>query len=618
VRHRTRMAELKAKMQASKERREGKRRRQGNAETAGTAGEMKLDSGCPDHSNYIHRAAALAGSSEAPGMRLGRHVPLPPVGRGGHGCVVVSETDADRTAARPRSGAKTWTPEGRAAAANSCAPSSRESLPTAARRRRLQSRPDAPNYSPCQSRGFAPLPTPSNFGGRASVSSDLSWDLAPDILGARFGSPGRLYTSGGFPTHVLTGMPLEELRASPEPFLGCFEEQIEEDDHSLASAEMKKAQCQHRGTGSARSVAGASRAQSSARRRSGSELGRSTKATDATSQARSRRGSNADRHPDSYAKQSSIGYAADGPRVRGRQALGVAGLGAVPAGPASSNPHPPSNNSDGLKYGKSGARRARGGLPSPAAHQQRSGNSATTSGLGPLVQSSADTSLRRHSGIDTQLPPMAAAEGMQKAPAPPGSRRAPPTGNVACGSKPPSQEQRRHRASGLRERSVASPAAAARHTPALCDGLATAGSYCTSAGSSRKASALHAERNSSAAKDVHHRTRHRAPSGDERSGKAVEAGDGLRRRSRKATKRSLLPTVVPPTQPSIVKMDGAPVVRIKKAPRCGCCHRKLKFGAHYDCRCDMKFCGACRYPEVHSCTYDHKTEGAKNRLLCIG
>jgi hypothetical protein len=31
------------------------------------------------------------------------------------------------------------------------------------------------------------------------------------------------------------------------------------------------------------------------------------------------------------------------------------------------------------------------------------------------------------------------------------------------------------------------------------------------------------------------------------------------------------------------------------------------------CKCDNSFCGNCRYPEKHNCTYDHKLEG-KERL----
>ncbi|OAF66965.1 hypothetical protein A3Q56_05296 [Intoshia linei] len=46
-----------------------------------------------------------------------------------------------------------------------------------------------------------------------------------------------------------------------------------------------------------------------------------------------------------------------------------------------------------------------------------------------------------------------------------------------------------------------------------------------------------------------------------------------------------------------------------KLDRCSVCRRKLGFTVKYDCRCNLWFCAQHRYPEMHKCTYDYKTQG---------
>jgi hypothetical protein len=46
--------------------------------------------------------------------------------------------------------------------------------------------------------------------------------------------------------------------------------------------------------------------------------------------------------------------------------------------------------------------------------------------------------------------------------------------------------------------------------------------------------------------------------------------------------------------------------------KCGNCKGKLGI-VNYDCKCDTskRFCGKCRLPEIHNCTFDFKTESIK-------
>eukprot|EP00730_Choanoeca_flexa_P011143 TRINITY_DN2386_c0_g1_i1.p1 TRINITY_DN2386_c0_g1~~TRINITY_DN2386_c0_g1_i1.p1 ORF type:complete len:606 (+),score=85.02 TRINITY_DN2386_c0_g1_i1:160-1977(+) len=46
-----------------------------------------------------------------------------------------------------------------------------------------------------------------------------------------------------------------------------------------------------------------------------------------------------------------------------------------------------------------------------------------------------------------------------------------------------------------------------------------------------------------------------------------------------------------------------------RKPRCHGCRRKLKLVSTYNCRCGQVFCGTCRNPEAHQCSYDYKTTG---------
>lgn len=52
-----------------------------------------------------------------------------------------------------------------------------------------------------------------------------------------------------------------------------------------------------------------------------------------------------------------------------------------------------------------------------------------------------------------------------------------------------------------------------------------------------------------------------------------------------------------------------------KKPRCHCCSKKLKLCATYACKCQGVFCGQCRIPEAHQCSFDFKTEGTTSHVL---
>ena len=47
-----------------------------------------------------------------------------------------------------------------------------------------------------------------------------------------------------------------------------------------------------------------------------------------------------------------------------------------------------------------------------------------------------------------------------------------------------------------------------------------------------------------------------------------------------------------------------------KKNRCFSCNKKVGYTG-MKCRCEYIFCGNCRYPEQHSCTFDFKTYGKK-------
>ncbi|EDO38424.1 predicted protein, partial [Nematostella vectensis] len=53
------------------------------------------------------------------------------------------------------------------------------------------------------------------------------------------------------------------------------------------------------------------------------------------------------------------------------------------------------------------------------------------------------------------------------------------------------------------------------------------------------------------------------------------------------------------------------LVPTKKKTRCFSCGKKTGLATTYQCRCGNSFCATHRYAEVHSCTYDYKSEGRK-------
>jgi len=49
----------------------------------------------------------------------------------------------------------------------------------------------------------------------------------------------------------------------------------------------------------------------------------------------------------------------------------------------------------------------------------------------------------------------------------------------------------------------------------------------------------------------------------------------------------------------------------KNKKRCFQCNKKVGFTGTA-CKCEFIFCGSCRYPEVHNCTFDFKTHDRAN------
>jgi hypothetical protein len=43
--------------------------------------------------------------------------------------------------------------------------------------------------------------------------------------------------------------------------------------------------------------------------------------------------------------------------------------------------------------------------------------------------------------------------------------------------------------------------------------------------------------------------------------------------------------------------------------KCFTCFKKITIVNTMTCKCDHSFCFGCRLPEVHNCTYDHKSDG---------
>jgi len=44
--------------------------------------------------------------------------------------------------------------------------------------------------------------------------------------------------------------------------------------------------------------------------------------------------------------------------------------------------------------------------------------------------------------------------------------------------------------------------------------------------------------------------------------------------------------------------------------KCWNCKKKMGIIV-FKCKCEKVFCAKCRYPEVHKCDYDYKSEGRK-------
>ncbi|KAJ8893662.1 hypothetical protein PR048_006262 [Dryococelus australis] len=67
--------------------------------------------------------------------------------------------------------------------------------------------------------------------------------------------------------------------------------------------------------------------------------------------------------------------------------------------------------------------------------------------------------------------------------------------------------------------------------------------------------------------------------------------------------------------PSARKCEIGPPATPRKhlRTRCAVCRKRLNITNVYTCRCEKLFCSAHRYSEVHSCTFDYKSEG--RRLL---
>merc|ERR1712233_107554 len=44
----------------------------------------------------------------------------------------------------------------------------------------------------------------------------------------------------------------------------------------------------------------------------------------------------------------------------------------------------------------------------------------------------------------------------------------------------------------------------------------------------------------------------------------------------------------------------------KKKNRCWQCRKKMTLAGQFECKCGYVFCGKHRYPDSHSCDFDHK------------
>lgn len=78
---------------------------------------------------------------------------------------------------------------------------------------------------------------------------------------------------------------------------------------------------------------------------------------------------------------------------------------------------------------------------------------------------------------------------------------------------------------------------------------------------------------------------------------------------------SSVTTLESPLVTPVISKDSIiePLKLTSKKKKCNHCNKKITLVDTMSCKCDNSFCFACRLPEVHNCTYDHKSDG--KRLL---
>lgn len=73
-------------------------------------------------------------------------------------------------------------------------------------------------------------------------------------------------------------------------------------------------------------------------------------------------------------------------------------------------------------------------------------------------------------------------------------------------------------------------------------------------------------------------------------------------------------SIITPESPmvtAVISKDSTiePLKLTSKKKKCNHCNKKITLVDTMSCKCDNSFCFACRLPEVHNCTYDHKSDG---------
>ncbi|XP_066503684.1 AN1-type zinc finger protein 6 isoform X4 [Hoplias malabaricus] len=66
----------------------------------------------------------------------------------------------------------------------------------------------------------------------------------------------------------------------------------------------------------------------------------------------------------------------------------------------------------------------------------------------------------------------------------------------------------------------------------------------------------------------------------------------------------------PGSDASVLSPSGESEKSKPRRNRCFTCHKKVGLTG-FDCRCGNIFCGTHRYSDVHSCTFDYKSEAAE-------